>query len=550
MNDEEYMTNNDEYKIITQAEFDAMMDTANLKDESAYRPLGRFIMHEDGVVIAIDNSSGHANVEEFPNEKEALYWLLNSGASVEELQYEKDEDALAEQAAWIAKRYGADVSVDTVKESNIQPANDTTADFIGIVEDEEVGCALLFYHGPDDYAVWYTNDPQDATSGVANRSTKAAIITDIQEDVLITKTMKQDLVQLLESFIEPHDLVNESYNINIKLKNGESAQLLNRTREQVLEAFNELLGPKAVTVSDAAATVANTLFKSKAITEALSLTGDLRYTPGLESTRAEVNLLTNLTNYADLPIVLPKGLLKNESVKPNGEIHGQYSVDGQAFNIIISAQESWWVGHLKTITIAAEAIAPVVDTYQPTRIMEAYSSSRGRNIAKSVFTDLTAVEASRPGSNQSDNVLKLATLRIWVKQDVHAAVKAADPLLRDSDQGHRLKRNEDADTGTIILSYVYSSKDQRDNTEKFSILKAALLNLGFIVNDDTFERPLDKKRGAISMTTPGAFEQFSLYGSDLKAYGETFAGYIVSAELSVTRSQASVRLKFTEPRGI
>ena len=41
------------------------------------RPTGLFYVHEDGVYVGIDNSTGHAWVEEFSSLRECKEWLRN-----------------------------------------------------------------------------------------------------------------------------------------------------------------------------------------------------------------------------------------------------------------------------------------------------------------------------------------------------------------------------------------------------------------------------------------------------------------------------------------
>lgn len=534
--------NEKEYEIITKEQFDEMMDSYDGSEHGTYEPEGKFLFKDDGMFIAVDNSDGGAYTEEFNTEAEALYWLLNNDASISDLYYDKDEDALRKQAEWIAQYNNATIEVEAVK-----PSSEDGVEYIGAAEDSEVGYALLFYHGPDDYAVWYTDDPDDEDSGHVIRGTKNKVEQNIKSDPGLTPEMVLDLQELLDVYA-PKQTATESYSITFKFKDGDVVNLPNRSYSQATEMFNELSGKSVTTAeNDAVSSIANNLFKSKNIVEALKLTGDMKYGSSVNENSAQVNLVSSYATHIDLPVKLPAGVLANETVKNGNEIHGEYTIGNESFNVIIKEADAWWKRSTKVITITAEAIKPTKQEVQPAYV-EAFSSSRSRFISKAVFEALADDDSKK---KRKDVDLKIATLRIWVKQDVQAAIKKADPSLRDSDQGNRIKKNDDVnDRSTVILSFSYKGKDDRDNLEKFKLLKNALLDLGFIVNDDTFKRQLDSVRGAISMKIPGAFEQFSLYGTDMAEYGDTFKGYIVTAELSVTKTQASVRLKFSEPRGL
>jgi len=44
---------------------------------STHQPLGLFYLIEDGLYVGIDNSTGHAWVEDFPSLHQCKYWLRN-----------------------------------------------------------------------------------------------------------------------------------------------------------------------------------------------------------------------------------------------------------------------------------------------------------------------------------------------------------------------------------------------------------------------------------------------------------------------------------------
>jgi len=44
---------------------------------STYQPLGLFYLIEDGLYVGIDNSTGHAWVEDFPSLRQCKDWLRN-----------------------------------------------------------------------------------------------------------------------------------------------------------------------------------------------------------------------------------------------------------------------------------------------------------------------------------------------------------------------------------------------------------------------------------------------------------------------------------------
>lgn len=534
--------NEKEYEIITKEQFDEMMDSYDGSEHGEYEPEGKFLFKDGGMFIAVDNSDGGAYTEEFNTEAEALYWLLNDDASISDLYYDRDEDALRKQAEWISQHNNAVVEVEAVK-----PLSEDGVEYIGAAEDPEAGYALLFYHGPDDYAVWYTDNPDIEESGHVIRGTKNKVEQNIKDDPGLTPEMVLDLQELLDVYA-PKQVATESYNIIFKFKDGDIAKIPNRSYSEAMEMFNELSG-KTVTnaESDAVSSIANKLFKSKDITEALKLTGDMKYGSHVNENSAQVNLVSSYTSHIDLPVRLQAGVLENEKIKNGNEIHGEYTMGNESFNVVIKEADAWWKRSTKIVTITAEAIKPVEQHIQPA-YTEAYSSSRGRLLAKSIFETLAG---SSSGGNNDDPDYKLKVLRLWYTTDIKRMVKEADPLIRDGDEGNRMKKYDDINDGsTAILSYRYSSKDERDNAEKFEVLKNVLLKLRFNAVNGTLKHQLDKVRGAISMTVPGSFEQFALYGTDLTEHGDTFKGFIIGAELSVTKTQASIRLKFSKPKGL
>ncbi len=52
------------------------------------RPLGLFYVHENGVYVGIDNSTGHAWVEEFASLRQCKEWLRNPWVTVEPMELE------------------------------------------------------------------------------------------------------------------------------------------------------------------------------------------------------------------------------------------------------------------------------------------------------------------------------------------------------------------------------------------------------------------------------------------------------------------------------
>lgn len=63
-------------KEITKQDFDALMGSARIVAFSAkYEPRGLFYLREDGRVIGIDNSTGHAWTEEFDCVDQCKRWL-------------------------------------------------------------------------------------------------------------------------------------------------------------------------------------------------------------------------------------------------------------------------------------------------------------------------------------------------------------------------------------------------------------------------------------------------------------------------------------------
>lgn len=52
------------------------------------RPLGLFYVRENGVYVGIDNSTGHAWVEEFASLRQCKEWLRNPWMTVEPMELE------------------------------------------------------------------------------------------------------------------------------------------------------------------------------------------------------------------------------------------------------------------------------------------------------------------------------------------------------------------------------------------------------------------------------------------------------------------------------
>ena len=61
-------------KKITQKQADEIIMSSEIGREN-YKPLGKFILIENGVYVGIDNLYGNANVEEFKVEKNCINWL-------------------------------------------------------------------------------------------------------------------------------------------------------------------------------------------------------------------------------------------------------------------------------------------------------------------------------------------------------------------------------------------------------------------------------------------------------------------------------------------
>ena len=50
------------------------------------QPFGLFYLLHDGIYVGIDNSNGHAWVEEFPNLRQCKRWLLNPSVTAPTLE--------------------------------------------------------------------------------------------------------------------------------------------------------------------------------------------------------------------------------------------------------------------------------------------------------------------------------------------------------------------------------------------------------------------------------------------------------------------------------
>lgn len=76
-------------KEITKADFDALMASEKPKAfwDSSYAPLGLFYLRDGDTVVGIDNSTGHAWVEEFKDLGTCKRWL--EGEDLEELRKEE-----------------------------------------------------------------------------------------------------------------------------------------------------------------------------------------------------------------------------------------------------------------------------------------------------------------------------------------------------------------------------------------------------------------------------------------------------------------------------
>lgn len=70
---EEHLFKGVEYRIITPADAHAILIDSG--PAPRYKPYGRFLLQEDGIWVAIDNSDGNAWTEEFYNKTVALNWL-------------------------------------------------------------------------------------------------------------------------------------------------------------------------------------------------------------------------------------------------------------------------------------------------------------------------------------------------------------------------------------------------------------------------------------------------------------------------------------------
>lgn len=51
-------------------------------------PLGLFYVHENGVYVGIDNSTGHTWVEEFASLRQCKEWLRNPWVTVQTMELE------------------------------------------------------------------------------------------------------------------------------------------------------------------------------------------------------------------------------------------------------------------------------------------------------------------------------------------------------------------------------------------------------------------------------------------------------------------------------
>ena len=286
------------------------------------------------------------------------------------------------------------------------------------------------------------------------------------------------------------------------------------------------------------------------VREALGLTG--RVIDGAERNKmlSECSLMTNLpigTNI-DMAKLFTHDAFEIADVitdRPN-QLILRFTYEGVQYHVELHLIVPWQRTAAKDkLALNIRVDAAVEDSPESQDILVESAKTKRVN-PKRVIETLQSYSANEFYDKQT--MQTLAVLSAYARTAVDKAIFAADPLIKPSDQGHRLYKYYDQDSDTVILSYRYP-KDKRDNLDKFQLLKDALLELGFEKNYDSFKRPLDNKRGAISMTTPGVFEQFSWYGADIKKYDDWFKGYIVTAELSVTTTQASVRLKFSAPRG-
>ena len=78
------------------------------------RPLGLFYVHENGVYVGIDNSTGHAWVEEFTSLRQCKEWLRNPAMPAPSMEWEeKGTDRIAgpEELMAAAMRQGVRMNV-------------------------------------------------------------------------------------------------------------------------------------------------------------------------------------------------------------------------------------------------------------------------------------------------------------------------------------------------------------------------------------------------------------------------------------------------------
>lgn len=92
------------YEIITTEQVEKMVEQLGENGEGTARPLGKFVVLENGGYTAVDNDCGNVFVEHFNNREAMTAWLLNE-LEVSEA-YELDKKISAEKIVYVGENCG------------------------------------------------------------------------------------------------------------------------------------------------------------------------------------------------------------------------------------------------------------------------------------------------------------------------------------------------------------------------------------------------------------------------------------------------------------
>lgn len=145
------------------------------------QPIGLFYVHENGVYIGIDNSAGHAWVEEFSSLRQCKEWLRNPSMPSPSMEEESEMDRITkpEELAAYARRQGMAMSID---EAYV---------LLGYMEGHDY-CLMI-----DNEGMMFRHDDQDGDSHSGDQ------VYSIFDAVMSCLEMNEELLQENEINEEP-----------------------------------------------------------------------------------------------------------------------------------------------------------------------------------------------------------------------------------------------------------------------------------------------------------------------------------------------------------